>query len=105
MSEGRTTIQSWEIPMLQAIVKGETPEDRTEALKAYGYEREKRSRYARVRNARDRERRTLLGAHVPRHTAQFIAWLANREGLSTTAFVNLALKQAVERSDTYREMQ
>lgn len=90
--------------MLKAIAEGKYPAARVEALRDYCHERERRHRYAQVRNAGDTYRRTLVGAHVPRDTANHIAWIAGREGLSTTAFVKLALQQAIERSDTYRQM-
>lgn len=89
---------------LRAITDGETVQQREAALLNYLAERERRKRYARVRNARDRRRRTLVGAHIPREEAELVAWLADREDLSTTAFVKLAIRQAMERSDTYREM-
>lgn len=89
---------------LRAITDGETVQQREAALLNYLAERERRKRYARVRNARDRQRRTLVGAHIPREEAELVAWLANQEDLSTTAFVKLAIRQAMERSDTYREM-
>lgn len=88
---------------LRAITDGETVQQREAALLNYLAERERRKRYARVRNARDRQRRTLVGAHIPREEAELVAWLANQEDLSTTAFVKLAIRQAMERSDTYRE--
>ena len=89
---------------LRAITDGETVQQREAALLNYLAERERRKRYARVRNARDRQRRTLVGAHIPREEAELVAWIADKEDLSTTAFVKLALHQAMERSDTYREM-
>lgn len=104
MSGGRTTIPEWELMRLRAITDGETVQQREAALLNYLAERERRKRYARVRNARDRQRRTLVGAHIPREEAELVAWLADREDLSTTAFVKLAIRQAMERSDTYREM-
>ena len=102
MSGGRTTIQAWELPKLRAIMEGQTREERVEALRGYVLERDRRSRYAKVRNRRDRERRTLVGTHVPREQAEYIRWLANMEGTSVTQFVNLAIRLAIERSDTYR---
>ena len=87
---------------LRAITDGPTVREREAALLAYLEERERRKRYARVRNERDRGRRTLVGAHVSRADAEYIRWLANMEGTSVTQFVNLALRQAIERSDTYR---
>lgn len=103
MSGGRTTIPEWELKQLRAITDGPTVQQREAALLDYLTERERRKRYARVRNARDRQRRTLVGAHIPREEAELVSWLANQEDLSTTAFVKLALRQAMERSDTYRE--
>ena len=104
MSGGRTTIPEWELKRLRAITDGPTVQQREAALLDYLTERERRKRYARVRNARDRQRRTLVGAHIPREEAELVSWLADKEDLSTTAFVKLALRQAMERSDTYREM-
>ena len=102
MSEGRTTIPEWELAMLRSIAEGRYPAARHGALERYIAERERRRRYARVRNERDRERRTLVGTHVPLEKAEYIRWLANMEGVSVTQFVNLALRLAIERSDTYR---
>lgn len=102
MRKGRTTIPEWEIPMLRAIADGRYAAARDEALRAYLAEREKRRRYAKVRDERDRERRTLVGAHIPRHKAEYVKFIAEQEGISVTAFVNLALRLAIERSDTYR---
>lgn len=104
MRESRTTIPEWELRQLRAITDAPTVGEREEALTQYLSERERRKRYARVRNSRDRQRRTLVGAHVPQEEAELITWLANREDMSTTAFVKLAIRQAIERSDTYREM-
>lgn len=64
------------------------------ALARAEHERERRRRYARVRNARDSQRRTLVGAHMPLEEAERVAWLANIEGLSTTAYVKRALELA-----------
>ena len=102
MRQGRTTIPEWEISMLRAIVDGRYPAAREEALTAYLREREKRRRYARVRDKRDRQRRTLVGAHMPLEKAEYIRFIAAQEGTSVTKFVELALRQAIERSDTYR---
>ena len=102
MSGGRTTIPEWELRRLRAIVDGRYAAAREEALRIYLDERERRRRYARTRNERDRERRTLVGTHLSREKAEYIRWLANMEGISVTQFVNLALRQAVERSDTYK---
>lgn len=88
--------------MLRAIAEGPYPAARHEALERYIAEREKRRRYARIRDERDRERRTLVGAHVSRADADIVRFLADREGTSVTKFVELALRQAIERSDTYR---
>lgn len=104
MSRGRTTIPAWEGPMLQAIADGKFQAARQEALQIYVAERERRRRHAAVRDDRDRERRTLVGAHVPRAEADRIAWIAEQEDMSVTAFVKLALHQAVERSDTGRTL-
>ena len=102
MRQGRTTIPGWEIPMLQAIVDGRYVAAREEALRTYLAERERRRRYARVRDAKDRQRRTLVGAHMSKADAEFVRFIAEQEGVSMTAFVRLALRQAVERSDTWR---
>lgn len=93
-------IPRWEGPMLRAIADGRYPAAREEALRCYVAERERRRRHAAVRDERDRQRRTLVGAHVPRALAQEIAYIADQENLSVTAFVKLAIRQAVERSDT-----
>lgn len=105
MSGGRTTIPAWEGPMLRAIADGKYQAAREEALQRYIAERERRRRHAAVRNSRDAERRTLVGAHVPREEAELVAWVANREDMSVTAFVKLAIRQAVERSDTGRALE
>lgn len=89
--------------MLRAIADGQYPAARIEALETYMKERNRRRRHAAVRDARDRERRTLVGAHVSRAKAEQIQWIANQEGVSVTHFVNAAIRQAVERSDSYRE--
>ena len=102
MRQGRTTIPAWEIPMLQAIADGRYSSARHGALERYIHERERRRRYARVRDAKDRERRTLVGTHMPLEKAEYIRFIAAQEGTSVTQFVNLALRQAIERSDTYR---
>lgn len=88
--------------MLQAIVDGRFPAARRGALERYMAERERRRRYARVRDERDRTRRTLVGAHMSRADADIVRFIADREGVSVTEFVRFALRQAVERSDTYR---
>lgn len=102
MSKDRTTIPAWELAMLRAIVAGRYPAAREDALRLYLAERERRRRYARVRDAKDRERRTLVGAHMSKADAEFVRFIAEQEGVSMTAFVRFALKQAVERSDTWR---
>ena len=102
MRQGRTTIPPWELAMLRAIVDAKFPAQREEALAAYLHERDRRKRYARVRDRKDRERRTLVGTHVPLEKAEYIRFIAAQEGTSVTQFVNLALRQAIERSDTYR---
>lgn len=89
--------------MLNEIVDGQYPAAREEALEQYIAEREKRKRYARVRNERDRDRRTLVGAHMPLEKAEMVRFIAEKEGTSVTKFVELALRQAIERSDTGRE--
>lgn len=96
MSRGRTTIPAWEGPMLQAIAEGRWPTAREEALQRYIAERERRRKHAAVRDDHDKERRTLVGAHVPREEADRVAEMAEREGMSVTAFVKLALRQAME---------
>lgn len=87
---------------LRAITDGPTVQEREEALLEYLSERERRRRYARVRNRRDRERRTLVGAHMPLEKAEYIRFIAQQEGTSVTKFVELALRLAIERSDSYR---
>ena len=104
MSQGRTTIPAWEIPMLKAIVDAKFPAAREEALRAYLAERERRRRYARVRNARDRQRRTLIGAHMSKADAEIVKLIADREDLSVTAFVRFALRRAMENSELGREI-
>lgn len=103
MSRGPYHIPAWEGPMLERIARCMTRDAREKALQEYIAERERRRRHAAVRDQRDRERRTLVGAHVPWELAQEIAYIANREDLSVTAFVKLAIRQAVERSDTFKE--
>ena len=102
MSGDRTTIPEWELKQLRAITDGETAQDREAALLEYLHEREKRKRYARVRDARDKERRTLVGAHLSRADAEMIRFIADREDLSVTAFVRFALQQAMENSELGR---
>ena len=102
MSGGRTTIPGWELSMLREVAEGRYAAAREEALRRYIAERERRRRYARVRDERDRERRTLVGAHMSKADAELVRFIAEHEGTSVTAFVKLALRQAVERSDTYR---
>lgn len=94
MTGSRTTIPEWELLKLRAITDGPTVEAREEALAAYLQERERRKRYARVRNARDGQRRTLVGAHMPLEEAERVTWLATLEGMSTTAYVKRALELA-----------
>lgn len=77
---------------LRAITDGQTVQQRERALMDYLDERERRKRYARVRNTRDRQRRTLIGAHVPQEEAERVAILANAAGMSTTAFVRRAVE-------------
>lgn len=94
MTGSRTTIPEWELLKLRAITDGPTVEAREEALAAYLQERERRKRYARVRDTRDSQRRTLVGAHMPLEEAERVTWLANLEGMSTTAYVKRALELA-----------
>lgn len=103
MSEGRTTIPSWELRFFKAMVEGQTMQERRQALLGYLNERERRKRYARVRSARDRERRTLVGAHMNREDAEMIRFFADRDDVSVTSFVKHALRQAMENSDFCRE--
>lgn len=102
MNRRPESVPAWEIPMLRAIADGRYPAAREEAMRAYINERERRRRLARTRDSRDKERRTLVGAHVSRALAQEISWIAEKEDLSVTAFVKLAIRQAIERSDTGR---
>lgn len=102
MRGSRTTIPEWELKKLRAITDAPTVAEREEALAAYLSERDRRKRYARVRDARDRERRTLVGAHMSRADAELVRYIADQEEMSTTAFVKLALRLAIERSDTVR---
>lgn len=95
-------IPDWEIPMLHAIADGRDHAARFESMGRYIAERVRRGRHAAVRDRKDRERRTLVGAHMSKADAAQIAWIADQEGTSVTAFVKLALKQAMERSDTFR---
>lgn len=98
----RTTIPEWELAMLRSIVDGRYAAAREEALRLYMAEREKRKRYARVRDERDKDRRTLVGAHMSKADAEYVRFIAEQEGVPMTAFVRFALRLAVERSDTYR---
>ena len=102
MRQGRTTIGAWELAKLRGVVEGDTPGQRKAALRLYLGERERRRRYAKIRDARDRERRTLVGAHMSKADADVIRFIADREGMSLTAFVRFALRLAIERSDTFR---
>lgn len=104
MSRGPYHIQAWEGPMLRAIADGKYQAAREDALQRYIAERERRHRHAAVRNERDKERRTLVGAHVSRELAELVGYVASQENVSTTAFVKLAIRQAVERSDSGREL-
>lgn len=90
-------IPAWEIPMLQEISAGRYPAAREEALRAYIIQRAKRKRYAAVRDQRDRERRTLLGAHVNMAKAHIIHRLADLQGVSITAWVLDALERKAQR--------
>lgn len=94
MRGSRTTIPEWELLKLRAITDGPTVQQREQALEQYLQERERRKRYARVRDARDSQRRTLVGAHMPLEEAERVTWLANLEGISTTAYVKRALELA-----------
>ena len=104
MSGGRTTIPEWELRRLRAMVDGRYLAAREEALRLYLDERERRRRYARVRDGRDRERRTLVGAHMNKADADMVKFFADREDLSVTAFVRQALRQAMENTDFSREV-
>lgn len=79
---------------LRSITDAPTVQQREAALADYLSERERRKRYARVRNHRDRQRRTLVGAHMPLEEAERVAWLASIAGLSVTAYVKRAIEQA-----------
>ena len=94
MRGSRTTIPEWELMRLRAITDGPTVQQREQALAEYLQERERRHRYARVRNGRDSQRRTLVGAHMPMEEAERVTWLATLEGMSTTAYVRRALELA-----------
>lgn len=94
MSESRTTIPEWELKQLRAITDAPTVQEREAALLQYLAERERRKRYARVRDARDRDRRTLVGAHMRRDEAERVAILAKRAGMSVTAYIKRAIEQA-----------
>lgn len=94
MTGSRTTIPEWELLKLRAITDGPTVQQREQALEEYLQERERRHRYARVRNSRDSQRRTLVGAHMPLEEAERVTWLATLEGMSTTAYVKRAIEQA-----------
>lgn len=102
MGSNGCSIPAWELTQLRAVTYAPTVREREASLTAYLDERERRRRYARVRDAKDRERRTLVGAHMNRADVEMLKFIADREDLSLTAFVKLALRQAVERSDTYR---
>lgn len=79
---------------LRAITDAPTVGEREQAMAAYLQERERRRRYARVRDARDRQRRTLVGAHMPLEEAERVAHLADVAGLSVTAYVKRAIEIA-----------
>lgn len=79
---------------LRAITDGPTVQQREQAMAEYLQERERRKRYARVRNSRDRQRRTLVGAHMPWEQAERVAHLADLDGISVTAYVKRALELA-----------
>ena len=104
MRQGRTTIPEWELMRLRAITDGPTVQEREAALAAYLHERERRKRYARVRDERDKTRRTLVGAHMSRADAELVKFIADRDDMSVTAFVRHALRQAMENSELGREI-
>lgn len=104
MRQGRTTIPEWELMRLRAITDGQTVQEREAALLQYLNERDRRKRYARVRDAKDRDRRTLVGAHLSRADADLVKFIADRDDMSVTAFVRHALRQAMENSETGREI-
>ncbi|MDE6591041.1 MAG: hypothetical protein K2K53_12020 [Oscillospiraceae bacterium] len=87
-------IPAWEEPMLREIAEARYSAAREEALQRYITERERRRRHARTRDSRDKERRTLVGAHVPREQAYMVAKMAEAKGMSVTAFVKQAVFQA-----------
>lgn len=95
---GRTTIPNWELKRLGAVVEAKSQNERAEALRRYFDERQIRKRYARVRDSRDRKRRTLVGAHVSQEWAYIVQRAADARGMSVTAYVKRALERAV-RSD------
>ena len=80
--------------MLREIAEARYSAAREEALQRYITERERRRRHARTRDSRDKERRTLVGAHVPREQAYMVAKMAEAKGMSVTAFVKQAVFQA-----------
>ena len=88
--------------MLRAIVEAKFQAKREEALLRYLTERDRRKRYARTRDGRDRTRRTLVGTHISRDVADRIRTIAELEGTSLNAFVKRALRLAIEQSDTWR---
>lgn len=98
MRGGRTTIPEWELKQLRAITDAPTVAEREQALAAYRTERERRLRYARVRDAGDRQRRTLVGAHMPLEEAERVAHLADIAGMSVTAYVKRAIREAGRRT-------
>lgn len=101
MRGSRTTFAPWELPHLKAIIDGQTREARVAAMHKYAAEMEVRRRYARVRDQRDRKRRTLVGAHMPQEQAYMVAKLAEAQGLSVTAYVKRALDRTA-RADLAR---
>lgn len=92
-------IPAWEIPLLREIVDGRYPAARIAALERYTTERERRRRHAAVRDSRDPERRTLVGAHVPRRIADQVAVMAELEGTSVTAWVREAIQRKAREAD------
>lgn len=80
--------------MLERIARCMTPAAREQALSDYIEARALRRKYARTRDGRDKDRRTLVGAHVSRTEAQAIAEMAANHDMSVTAYVRHALRVA-----------
>lgn len=89
--------------MLERIAGCMTHEARKRALQDYITERERRRRHAAVRDERDRERRTLVGAHMNKADAEIITKLADLQDLSVTAFVKKALENEIRRTPYFTE--